>query len=146
MRINNSDLPATQRLRLTPLKVLACCALLLIGISIPTDAQRKKKPEPCAKAQSQADMNICWGNEYKKADVVLNQVYRKLVSMVDGEQAEQLKEAQTQWLKYRDTHCAFAADMYKGGSLRPTVLATCLMDVTNNRTTELRAQIKERTF
>jgi len=141
---NKSNLSATQTVPINPVKVLVCCALLLLGISLATPAQHKKKPEPCADMLSQADMNICWGNEYKKADVELNQAYRKLAERVDGEQREQLKEAQLAWLKYRDTNCAFVADMYKGGSLRPTVLAMCLMDVTNNRTTELKTQIKDR--
>lgn len=131
---------------MNPLRVITCCALLVLSISITAFAQEKKQPEPCVNVLSQADMNICWGNVYKKADVELNKVYRKLVTMVDGEQTQQLKEAQLAWLKYRDTNCAFVADMYKGGSLRPTVLATCLLDVTTNRTTELQTQIKERTF
>src|SRR4030095_481512 len=113
---NKSNLSAAQKVRISQAKVLVCGALLLLGISVPAPAQRKKKPEPCASVLSQADMNICWGNEYKKADVELNQAYRKLAAMVDGEQKEQLKEAQLAWLKYRDTNCAFVADMYKGGS------------------------------
>jgi uncharacterized protein YecT (DUF1311 family) len=144
---NNSDRSAIQTLFMNPVKIIAYCVLLLVGISLPTIGQQEKeKPEPCANVQSQGEMNICWGNEYKQADVELNQIYRKLLSMVDGEQKEQLKEAQLAWLKYRDTNCAFVADMYKGGSLRPTVLASCLANVTTNRTTELQTQIKERTF
>lgn len=122
------------------------CAVLLLVIASASSAQQKKKPQPCANVQSQAEMNICWGNEYKKADAELNQVYRKLVGMLDEEQKAQLKEAQLAWISYRDKNCEFVADMYKGGSLRPTVLATCLLDVTDNRTTELRNQIKERDF
>jgi uncharacterized protein YecT (DUF1311 family) len=143
---NNSDRSALQTLTRNPVKVIACCVLLLVGISIPTIAQRGKKPEPCAKAQSQGEMNTCWGNEYKKADVVLNQVYRKLAAMLDEEPKAQLKEAQLAWINYRDKNCAFVADVYKGGTLRPTVLAICLLDVTNNRTAELRKQFNEKNF
>lgn len=142
---NKSNPSATQILRISPAKVVACCVLLLIGFSISTTAQQKK-PQPCAKAQSQAEMNICWGNEYKKADAALNQVYRKLAGMLDEEPKAQLKEAQLAWLNYRDKNCEFVADVYKGGSLRPTVLAMCLFDVTNNRTTELRNQFNEKNF
>lgn len=120
-----------------------CCAVLLLLSAFPTFSQ-KKKPQPCANAQSQADMNICWGNEYKKADTVLNQVYRKLAAMLDDEPKAQLKEAQLAWINYRDKNCEFVADVYKGGSLRPTVFAMCLLDVTNNRTTELRNQSNEK--
>lgn len=143
---NNSDLSLNQIPGINPIKVIACCALLLIGLSIPTPAQQKKKPQPCGKAQSQGEMNICWGNEYKKADMVLNQVYRKLAAMLDEEPKAQLKEAQLAWISYRDKNCAFVADVYKGGSLRPTVFAICLFDVTNNRTAELRNQFNEKNF
>lgn len=124
--------------------LIVCGSLLLLITLRATPAQRKKQTQPCAAAQSQAEMNICWGKEYKKADVELNAVYQKLVAMLDEEQKTQLKEAQLAWLKYRDLHCEFAADQYKGGSLRPTIMATCLLDVTTTRTTELQEQIKER--
>ena len=89
-------------------------------------------------------MNICAGREYKAADVELNQVYRQLVSMLDDEEKPQLKEAQTAWLKYRDTNCEFVADQYKGGSIRPMIHGLCLAEMTRNRTTELKSQIKDR--
>jgi uncharacterized protein YecT (DUF1311 family) len=126
------------------MKITLCCFLLLLLVFGASVAQRKKKPQPCEDAQSQAEMNICWGKEYKKADVALNEVYRQLMGMLDDEQKPQLKEAQTAWLKYRDANCEFVADQYKGGSIRPMIYAICLADVTNNRTNELRSQIKER--
>jgi uncharacterized protein YecT (DUF1311 family) len=106
--------------------------------------QGRKKPDPCAKAETQAEMNICAGKEYKAADLVLNQVYRQLVGMLDDEEKSQLKEAQTAWLKYRDTNCEFVADQYKGGTIRPMFLGYCLAEMTRNRTTELKSQIKDR--
>jgi uncharacterized protein YecT (DUF1311 family) len=108
-------------------------------------AQGSKKLDPCAGAETQAEMTICWGKKYKAADAKLNEVYRRLVSMLDEEQKSQLKDAQTAWLKYRDTHCEFVADEYKGGSMRPMIAAICLEEVTRNRTSELKSQIKERT-
>lgn len=117
-------------------------AILLLG-SFAT-SQVKPKADPCANAQSQAEMNICAGKEYKEADVLLNQVYRQLVAKLDDEEKSQLKEAQTAWLKYRDSNCEFVADQYKGGSIRPTIHGLCLAEMTRNRTTELRNQIKDR--
>ena len=116
-------------------------ALVLMTVTI---SAQKQKPKPCEDAQSQADMNICWGNEYKKADASLNKTYQQLAGMLDDEQKAQLKTAETAWLKYRDTNCEFVADQYKGGSIRPMIAAICLADVTNSRTTELKNQIKDR--
>jgi len=125
------------------MKLFVILLIAFAAMSISVSGQ-KQKPKPCEDAQTQADMNICWGNEYKKADAALNKTYLQLVAMLDEEQKLQLKTAETAWLKYRDTHCEFVADQYKGGSIRPMIAAICLADVTNNRATELKNQIKDR--
>jgi uncharacterized protein YecT (DUF1311 family) len=119
-------------------------SLLLLTVCGYTLGQDKKKPFPCPNAESQAEMTICWGKEYKAADAILNQVYRQLVAKLNEEEKSQLKEAQTAWLKYRDANCDFVADQYKGGSMRPMIAAMCLAEMTGNRSTELKAQIKDR--
>lgn len=102
------------------------------------------KKVPCSEANTQAEMNICAGKEYKTADAALNRVYQQLVGMLDSAGKDQLKEAQTAWIKYRDANCDFVGDQYKGGSIRPMIYGLCLADVTRNRTAELRTQIKDR--
>src|SRR5438067_2750611 len=126
------------------MKLSMTCGLALLILFSGAFAQEQKKPEPCADAQSQAEMNICWGKEYKAADARLNDAYRQFASKLDDEQKAQLKNAQVAWLKYRDANCDFVADQYKGGTIRPMIAAICLADVTNNRTTELKVQMKER--
>jgi uncharacterized protein YecT (DUF1311 family) len=125
------------------MKLFISLLIALFGMSVSVSAQ-KQKPKPCEDAQTQADMNICWGNEYKKADAKLNQTYQQLAAMLDDDENTQLKNAENAWLKYRDTNCEFVADQYKGGSIRPMIDAICLADVTNNRTVELKDQIKAR--
>ena len=119
-------------------------SIAILLFSSITFSQVKPKPDTCASAQSQAEMNICAGKEYKEADVVLNQVYRQLIAKLDDEEKSQLKEAQTAWLKYRDSNCEFVADQYKGGSIRPMIHGLCLAEMTRNRTSELKQQIKDR--
>ena len=126
------------------MKLIVTVLMILVITAIYCVAQEQKKPEPCADAQSQAEMSICWGNEYKAGDARLNEAYRQFASKLDDEQKAQLKNAQLAWLKYRDANCDFVADQYKGGTIRPMIGAICLADVTNNRTTELKAQMKER--
>ena len=122
--------------------VLSIFALLVVTCSYA--AAQKQKPKPCEDAMTQTDMNICWGNEYKKADAALNRTYQELAAMLDEGEKAQLKTAETAWLKYRDTNCDFVADQYKGGTIRPMIAAICLADVTNSRTSELKNQIKDR--
>ncbi len=121
--------------------ILVALALLTCGSAF---GQGAKKPVPCANAQTQAEMNICAGKEYKTADANLNRVYQQLVAMLGADEKVQLKDAQTAWIKFRDLHCEFVGDQYKGGSIRPMIYGLCLADVTRNRTTELKAQIKDR--
>lgn len=123
--------------------VITLCTLLLL-VSISAAGQRRRNTDPCKAPQSQFEMTQCAGKAYKAADAVLNQVYQKLVAMLNDQEQAQLKEAQTAWLKYRDTNCEFVADQFKGGSMRPMIYAFCLKDVTNQRTTELRGQIRDR--
>ncbi len=119
-------------------------SLLLRVVSVFPPSQGKQKPLPCPNAESQAEMTMCWGRQYKAADATLNQVYRQLVAKLNEEEKAQLKEAQTAWLKYRDANCEFVADQYKGGSMRPMIAAICLAEMTQHRTTELKTQIKDR--
>ena len=126
------------------MKTLVTCTLSLLVVSgdLLVHAQEKKKP--CADAQSQAEMNICWGKEYKAADAQLNKTYQDFMSKLDESEKVQLKNAQVAWLKYRDTNCEFVADQYKGGTMRPMIAAICLAEVTNARVNELKSQIKDR--
>ena len=126
------------------MKLAIIFLLLFVTSSGPTSGQRNKKGDPCANPLTQFDMNQCAGKAHRAADVTMNQIYRKLVSMLDEEEKAQLKEAQSAWLKYRDTNCDFVADQYQGGSIRPLIQATCLGDMTKKRSIELKAQIKER--
>ena len=126
------------------MKLAIIFLILLAPVGAFTFGQGQKKAEPCADAQTQTDMNICWGKEYKAADATLNQVYGQLMRKLDAADQAQLKQVEAAWLKYRDANCEFVADRYKGGTIRPMIEAICLADTTRNRTVELRNQIKER--
>ena len=125
------------------MKLLTTFAVIVLTLGTAAFAEQQKK-DPCADAQSQAEMNICWGKEYKAADAQLNAAYREFTAKLSAEETAQLKTAQLAWIKFRDANCEFVADQYKGGSIRPMIAAMCLADVTNARTSELKAQLKER--
>lgn len=124
------------------MKLWSVCALvlMLVGAALAQD----QKKDPCANAQTQLEMNMCWGSQYKAADAQLNSVYREFTSKLSPEETTQLKNTQLAWIKFRDANCEFVADAYKGGTIRPMIAAMCLADVTNARTSELKAQMKER--
>src|SRR6267142_215159 len=123
---------------------LAIVTLFVSVLFVASAFGQGAKKAPCSDANTQTEMNICAGKEYKAADATLNRVYQQLVAMLEPEEKAQLKEAQTAWIKYRDANCEFVADQYKGGSIRPMIHGLCLAGVTSNRTSELKAQIKDR--
>ena len=126
------------------MRLLTTFGLLVVILSATASAQEQKKQDPCANAQSQGEMNVCWRDQYKAADARLNAVYREFASKLSDEESAQLKTAQLAWLKYRDSNCEFVADQFKGGSMRPMISAMCLADVTNARAAELKSQMKDR--
>lgn len=126
------------------MKLAGTLFLLLLATGVSTLGQEQKKPEPCADAQTQTDMNICWGNQYKAADAQLNKTYQQLVALLEANDKAQLRNVEAAWIKYRDANCEFVADQYKGGTMRPMIYAMCMADVTTNRTNELKHQIEDR--
>jgi uncharacterized protein YecT (DUF1311 family) len=125
------------------MRILTISALLLTVCAAGL-AQDQKPTDPCAEAQSQGELNICWGKQYKAADAQLNVVYREFMSKLNAEETALLKAAQLAWLKFRDTNCEFVADQFKGGTMRPMAAGMCLADVTNARVNELKSQMKDR--
>ena len=84
-------------------------AMVLWVLATPTDStQNQKSQDPCANAQTTAEMRDCAGKEYKQADAELNKAYKQVMSKLDdeGHQAA-LKIAQQAWIKHRDTNCEY---------------------------------------
>jgi uncharacterized protein YecT (DUF1311 family) len=95
-------------------------------------------------AQTQAQMNQMADANYKKADKELNKVYKQLISLLDDEEKQLLIKAEREWLKYRDSHCAFESKQFEGGSMMPLINLSCLEECTKNRIRELKSSIKSR--
>jgi len=134
-------------------------AYLLITIacveSIASEKKQSKSTGPCDKAMTQLELNMCFGREYKKTDVRLNQLYRKTLDLMqremdsaredvykDTEEIVQtstanLKAAERAWIQYRDLHCQAAQHEVWGGSMSPMVWAECMSQVTEHRISEM---------
>lgn len=121
-------------------------ALCLLFGSTLNSANAQTKKDPCAGAQTQADMNECQGREYKKADAALNAVYRQLTAKIQEEAGElaALKAAQQAWIKFRDADCEFESYQNKGGTIYPLVYSGCLTTLTQARTKQLREMLNDR--
>ncbi|MFV8331999.1 lysozyme inhibitor LprI family protein [Flavobacterium sp. GSP14] len=95
-------------------------------------------------SQTQLEMNKAADAKYKKADVELNKVYKKLISILNQSEKLLLIQAEKDWVKFRDSSCKFESSQYEGGSIKPLIYSTCLEELTRKRILEIKANIKER--
>nr|WP_193600476.1 lysozyme inhibitor LprI family protein [Agrobacterium salinitolerans] len=125
---------------------LAMAAVFCVtaGISGPATAQEPNCKEP----QTQADMTICAGKDYEKADKQLNVDYQKLRKLLverdkaadaDGKgAADALVTAQRAWVAFRDANCALSGFQARGGSMEPMLISSCLAEMSTKRADDLR--------
>lgn len=89
----------------------------------------------CTAPQAQQLMNACAAKAYAEADAALNTAWTSAKSFADAiGQGEHLLAAQRTWLIYRDAACDVHASPYEGGSFQPLIHATCLSELTADRT------------
>ena len=126
---------------------LRLAAILLICLlNTHSFSQKKSKPKnPCQDAMSQGEINMCTRRGFEQADAELLRVVEKVKFEVKGYEGAAItfQIAQEKWLAYRDATCESEAIIYMGGSIRPTILNTCLTSVTLERTQRLKAFLSE---
>ena len=74
-----------------------------------------KRLEECIKKDSTtAGMNNCSNAAYKEWDILLNNVYKKLINKLNKDAKTALKSSQREWIKYRDVEFKFIIAYYDG--------------------------------
>ncbi|BAZ39350.1 hypothetical protein NIES4101_53020 [Calothrix sp. NIES-4101] len=130
--------------------------LLLNGLLIwgtnttPNLAQNTPKPVPqtlpppnCKDPQTTRDTIECGRIAYREADKKLLSVYKQLQAKLGGTQKKRLITSHENWMKYRDSACAFESKMYEGGSLEPPTRISCYARVTTQRLRDLDVWLQE---
>ena len=94
---------------------------------------------PCASSQTQADLDICWGNRAKQADVQLNAAYKKAGADLRkmGVDPSVLVPVQLAWISARDKTCDFEESMNAGGTIAPMMYSECVDRMTRARTARI---------
>jgi len=87
---------------------------------------------------SGADETSCFVAASKKRDQELNEFYKQITKVVEGEDLTQLRAAQRVWLQFRDASCSAEKALYEGGSAQPMVYYACLEAETRYRITDLK--------
>src|SRR5262245_23120684 len=111
--------------------------LVVLGAAQKKPAAKKAVNDPCAKAETQYEMNQCSAERYRRSDRRLNEVYDQISNSLQKDiqsaetqkdekqikynktRLEDLRSAQKAWLVYRDLHCSAAKQLYEGGSIVP---------------------------
>ena len=95
-----------------------------------------------APTATQYDMDMCAGQDFKKADDALNALYRKMLPRYNATDQALLKDAERKWVAWRDAECAFDTNLSMGGTMHPMVETMCQTEMTKARVKELEAQLK----
>lgn len=90
---------------------------------------------------SQFNMNLCAHYQFVKADLELNEEYKKLAVRNDERNTEALKRAQRIWVQLRDQGRAYESSDLEGGTLRPVVELGCMRRMTSERTEWVREML-----
>ena len=96
------------------------------------------KDGPCQGIGSKMESTACFYDAYEKSEAELNQYYRRVLTVVDGDNLANLKVAQRLWIQFRDANCSAESQLYSGGSAASMVNTACLEAVTRHRTEELK--------
>jgi uncharacterized protein YecT (DUF1311 family) len=113
------------------------CSFLFVGSS-GLAQHMNAKDGPCQSPSSGAQETDCFASVFKKSDTELNQLYRRVQGVVDGDKLTKLNTAQQIWIQFRDANCEAEHELYSGGSAASMVKLACLEAVTRHRTEELK--------
>jgi len=113
--------------------------------------------DPCEANAATVNFDACYADQFKGVDQDLNRLYRNVIlafeaDIVDAHKRSDrgqlhydatalldLKNAQTEWTKYRDLECDAAGQQLQGGSIRPIIVNKCLILITRHRIDDIRA-------
>lgn len=132
-----------------------CGCVSLLDAPVDPAAADRVAAEPvavtrdCAKAETQADMTLCAGQDLELADKALNAQYRltrdamrrrdgKAVADKAAGAEDALVKAQRAWVSYRDAQCLSVGFQAQGGSIQPMLVAQCKADLSRSRTEVLK--------
>ncbi|WP_419736665.1 lysozyme inhibitor LprI family protein [Pseudomonas sp. COR18] len=90
---------------------------------------------------SQASMNTCTAQAFKRADDDLNRYYKAQMDYLKGSAGkEALRDAQRKWLAFRDADCRYRVGKpEEGGSMWPMRDLQCRTELTRQRAAQLKA-------
>ena len=125
----------------------ASSLLLAAGFLLPSKASNNSveiaQQPNCKSPQTTLDMNICSSQEFKAADIKLNQLYQQLLPQINTKQKQRLITAQRTWVKFRDETCDYESGQFEGGSVAPSIYGYCRARVTKERVKDFERYLEQ---
>jgi uncharacterized protein YecT (DUF1311 family) len=117
--------------------------LLLVVPDGTSDATPAASTPDCGDMATQTAMNICFANEARQSEQLLEALLQELNAKLEPQQRKALASVQANWVEYRRAHCDWQAAFFDGGSIQPTILSTCYQELTRKRIDELKTDLCE---
>jgi hypothetical protein len=111
-----------------------------LSITYEKEAQRVREVEQNT-GLTQAEMNIAAADAYRKAESKLHSVTAQIREFLSPERCAQFDQSNDDWRVYQQSHAAFLASCYDGGTIQPLIHASALEAVTIARLVELEAEL-----
>jgi uncharacterized protein YecT (DUF1311 family) len=119
-------------------------AFALMAASAPVCAQ---PADPCETQRNTIEITQCLKKRLAEKDRLLNDAYGALLARLSeadedewrdrAEAKRHLRDAQRNWLRFRDSDCKGRYALFQGGTIRSIAHLSCLTERTEQRTAEL---------
>jgi len=96
------------------------------------------KDSPCEPSTVTSDLYACLDHARQNQDAALNAYYRRVQTVVKGDELTKLRAAQRLWVQFRNANCDAEHEMYSVGTAGPVVKVACLEAMTRHRVAELK--------
>lgn len=121
--------------------------ILLLGALLLPATAMAEATKSCADAPNQMEANACVADQFTQADAELNRLYGVLRAKLDATGRRNLVAAERAWVTFRDLECNLRTGFDtqnpdQNGSIAPMLTSMCQTELTRQRSTDLRAQIK----
>jgi uncharacterized protein YecT (DUF1311 family) len=110
---------------------------LLLILVLPVISAQDDESKCCCTTY---DTSVCLSKIRDKVDAKLNRTYQEALQMTarfGDTDVVNLKEAEKNWITYRDAECKAEYGLWSGGSGGPNAHAMCVIRLTKQRTAEL---------
>lgn len=128
------------------------CAIALATILLQASAGAQRWAAPnCAEPVTQAEINMCARADQELAEAEMSAVYDLLLAQLQDQDRSfadsgpefvgaeiLLRESQEAWSSGRSDFCAIPGLTFRGGSMRPGVVASCMAALARSRAEDLR--------